>query len=78
MPSANYCLAMHLVKTQKEAGITNVVTPFGRVVFLEDKFFREALTQWIAHLYLCNKEDGGEIWHQIFWQSSQPLGMDFP
>ena len=74
LPTADYCIAMHLVKVEDGK---LVLTPFGRVVLLEDKFFREALTQWIAHLYLCNKEDGAEVWYQIFWNGKDILGDKF-
>ena len=74
LPTADYCMAMHLVKLDN-GKLT--LTPFGRVVMLEDKFFRESLTQWIAHLYLCNKEDGAEAWYQIFWNGKYILGDRF-
>ena len=78
LPTADYCNAMHLVTTrQAEDGIHLSLTSLGRIILLEDKFFREPLTQWIAHLYLCNKDDGAEVWYQIFWNSSDILGSDF-
>jgi hypothetical protein len=74
LPTADYCLAMHLVKVEDGR---LALTFFGRAVLLEDKFFREALTQWIAHLYLCNKEDGAETWYQVFWNGKDILGDRF-
>lgn len=78
LPTVDYCMAMHLVScrlTQDKKYLS--LTPLGRAILLEDKFFRESLSQWIAHLFLCNKNDGAEVWYQIFWNSSDTLGSDF-
>ena len=74
LPTADYCTAMHLV-TSADGRLS--LTPFGRTVMLEDRFFRENLTQWIAHLFLCNKEDGAEAWYQVFWNGKDILGDKF-
>ena len=74
LPTADYCTAMHLIAIENGKC---TLTPFGRTVLLEDKFFREALTQWIAHFYLCNKDDGAEAWYQVFWHGADILGDQF-
>ena len=74
LPTADYCIAMHLIYRKDDKLF---LTPFGRVVLLEDKFFRENLTQWIAHLFLCNKDDGAEAWYQMFWNGADILGEQF-
>jgi hypothetical protein len=53
------------------------LTPFGRIVFLEDPHLKERVTQWIAHLNLCGGLTGADAWHQIFFSSNQGLGMHF-
>lgn len=78
LPTAEYCLGMGLVKIDeidKESILS--LTTFGRTILLEDKYFREPLTQWMAHLNLCNKDFGAEIWYQTFWNGSSILGEEF-
>lgn len=77
MPTADYCRGMGLVALRKVDNIQHLIlTDFGRTVYLEDKFFREELTQWLAHLFLCGK-NGAEVWHQLFWNGNTVFGMRF-
>lgn len=78
LPTADYCIGMGLVRVEVIDTIeTLTLTTFGRTVLLEDKFFREPLTQWIAHLNLCDKISGAEVWYQTFWESTSVLGEEF-
>jgi hypothetical protein len=78
LPTADYCIGMGLVKVAKvDSAETLTLTTFGRTVLLEDKFFREPLTQWLAHLNLCDKISGAEVWYQMFWSSTSVLGDEF-
>jgi hypothetical protein len=78
LPTADYCMGMGLVKVEKVKPEEKLsLTPFGRTVLLEDKFFREPVTQWIAHLNLCDKATGAEVWYQTFWGSTSILGDEF-
>lgn len=54
-----------------------VLTDFGRVVFLEDRFMGEPLTQWIAHMNLCRPDIGASAWHQVFGRGRGILGNRF-
>ena len=51
------------------------LTPFGRAVFLEDKFFKEPFTQWLAHLRLCNEWRGADTWFYLFCESTLVFGI---
>lgn len=53
------------------------LTPFGRVVLLEDPHLKEEVTQWIAHLNLCSPLTGADVWYQTFFAGMQTLGMRF-
>lgn len=53
------------------------LTPFGRVVLLEDPFLKEVITQWIAHFNLCSPKTGAETWYQVFFPGAQSLGAHF-
>jgi hypothetical protein len=78
LPTADYCIGMGLVKAEKVDSVeTLTLTTFGRTVLLEDKFFREPITQWLAHLNLCDKVSGAEVWYQTFWGSTSVLGVEF-
>ena len=78
IPTADYCRGMGLVSlvkpTAKDADSTLTLTPFGRAVFLEDKFFKEPFTQWLAHLRLCNEWRGADTWFYLFCESTPVFG----
>ena len=78
IPTADYCRGMGLVSlvtpTAKEANPTLALTPFGRAVFLEDKFFKESFTQWLAHFHLCNEWRGADTWFFLFCESAPVFG----
>ena len=78
IPTADYCRGMGLVSlaktVSKDANPTLALTPFGRTVFLEDKFFKEPFTQWLAHLRLCNEWHGADTWYYLFCESAPVFG----
>ena len=81
MPTLDYCRGMGLISLP-ESSMRNTtkeprLTPFGRVVLLEDPFLKEAVTQWIAHFNLCGSLCGADIWHQLFFHGTQALGSSF-
>lgn len=78
LPTAEYCMGMGLVRVDEmDENEALQLTTFGRTVLLEDKFFREPVTQWLAHLNLCDKVTGADIWYRTFWESSSVLGEEF-
>jgi hypothetical protein len=79
LPTADYSMAMGLVKFKSAANkpAELCLSDFGRIVFLEDKFCREELTQWIAHCFLCNEATGAEVWYQLFWNGAPVFGNAF-
>ena len=76
----NYCRGMGLLRlggnlrTKKKSPL---LTPFGRIVFLEDPHLKEELTQWIAHFNLCSIISGAEIWYYTFFAGFEKLGINF-
>ena len=54
-----------------------VLTPFGRIVLLEDPYLKLPVTQWIAHLNLCSPTTGADAWYQTFFIGMPALGMSF-
>ncbi len=81
LPTADYCRGMGLVSlvkpATKNASPTLALTPFGRVVFLEDRFFKEPFTQWLAHLFLCNEWRGADTWYYLFCDGYPVFGNRF-
>jgi len=82
IPTADYAVGMGLAclrqtgeKKNKQFNV--VLTNFGRSVYLGDRFLQEELTQWLAHLYLCNKISGAELWYQMFWNAAACFGSEF-
>ena len=76
----DYCQGMGLIRLSPNfpAGIKiPELTPFGRVVLLEDPFLKEVITQWIAHFNLCSPKTGAETWYQVFFPGAQSLGTHF-
>ena len=77
MPTADYCRGMGLLTVLPGKEKRFQLTSFGRTVLLEDPFFREPITQWIAHLQLCHHLHGAEVWYQTFCQGATVLGQMF-
>jgi len=76
----DYCRGMGLVRlagTDRKSVKKPDLTPFGRVVLLDDPFLRLGVSQWIAHLNLCNPLTGADAWYQTFFGGMQSLGMSF-
>jgi hypothetical protein len=72
----DYCCGMGLITLPGKRGATKSprLTNFGRVVFLEDKFLKLPLTQWLAHLHLCRPDAGAEAWFLTFVKGRTVLG----
>lgn len=75
----DYCCGMGLLTIPPKTGAVKSprLTPFGRVVLLEDKFLKQPLTQWLAHLHLCRPDAGAEAWFLTFVKARKILGDAF-
>jgi len=76
----DYCRGMGLVRLggpDRSAVKKPELTPFGRIVLLEDPHLTTGLSQWIAHLNLCSPITGADVWYQVFFRGTQSLGMTF-
>lgn len=78
-PTLDYCRGMGLITLSDDRSATKrpELTPFGRVVLLEDPYLKQQITQWIAHLNLCNPISGSDTWHRAFFDGTHILGMEF-
>lgn len=76
----DYCRGMGLVTLASDVRTAvkrPELTPFGRMVYLEDLYLKEAVTQWIAHFNLCSPLTGADVWLQVFFAGAKTLGMTF-
>ncbi|MBU4270783.1 MAG: DUF4007 family protein [Planctomycetes bacterium] len=76
----DYCRGMGLLRLagqERSAVKKPELTPFGRVVLLEDPYLKASVSQWIAHLNLCGPIIGADVWYQTFFPGTQSLGMNF-
>lgn len=74
----NYAVGMGLIslEAQKPLSIKKpILTDFGRIVYLNDKFLIEAITQWGCQLNLCSSLHGADVWYYIFFKAQ--LGIEF-
>lgn len=78
-PTLDYCRAMGLVSLPEARTSRKQpqLTAFGRAVFLNDAFFLNEMTQWLAHLNLCSRKGGAEMWFRVFWEGAVRLGPSF-
>lgn len=77
----DYCRGMGLVQLAGEnrSAIKRPrLTPFGRIILLEDPHLKECVTQWIAHLNMASPVSGADVWYHTFFPGTQSLGMRFP
>ncbi len=76
----DYCRGMglvYLLDSQPSSVKRPRLTNLGRIVYLEDPFLREPLTQWIVHLNMCSVQSGADVWYQVFHAHAQELGSRF-
>ncbi len=76
----DYCRGMGLIILTGE-GRSSIkkpdLTPFGRIVMLEDPYLKSGLSQWIGHFNLCRVDNGADVWYYTFFRGLQPLGLKF-
>jgi hypothetical protein len=68
---------IRLARRDRSAVKKPELTPFGRIVLLEDPFLKSSISQWIAHLNLCGPDSGADVWYQTFFAGTASLGMSF-
>jgi len=75
----DYCRGMGLLVNMKAKSAVKSpeLTPFGRIVFLEDSRLSERITQWIAHFNMCDPGYGADAWYHVFTSGRYILGMQF-
>lgn len=73
-PTLDYCKAFQLVEIKNQKLF---LTKLGEVVFSQDPFLKEELTQWLLHFNICNARTGADVWFNIFNSGSFLLGQRF-
>lgn len=76
----DYCQGMGLI-TLNDLAPSSIkrptLTPFGRVVFLEDPYLKTSISQWIGHMNLCRPLYGADVWYHVFTRGASSLGARF-
>lgn len=76
----DYARGMGLIELAKSTGTGSKkpeLTPFGRVIYLEDKFLSERFVQWLVHMNLCRQDIGALTWRAVFAEGRSILGSTF-
>jgi hypothetical protein len=76
----DYCRGMGLIRLtgpDRSSIKKPDLTPFGRIVLLEDPYLKTSVSQWIAHFNLCGPLTGADVWYQTFFSGTQAIGMNF-
>jgi hypothetical protein len=76
----DYARGMGLVELEGEGGGGTkkpVLTPFGRILYTEDRYMGLALSQWMAHIQLCRGDTGAKAWQAVFAKARWVLGSEF-
>jgi len=53
------------------------LTTLGRVVYAQDVYLSQPLTQWIAHMNMCRQTTGAMVWRSTFAEGRRVLGSSF-
>lgn len=75
-----YAQGMGLIELASIKGSRNkkpLLTPLGKIVYMEDKFLGEPMVQWLVHMNLCRSDIGAEAWHVAFARGRHILGASF-
>ncbi|MDD5678853.1 MAG: hypothetical protein PHW60_12825 [Kiritimatiellae bacterium] len=76
----DYCRGMGLIRLvgpERSSLKKPDLTPFGRIVLLEDPYLKTSVSQWIAHFNLCAPLTGADVWYHTFFAGTQGLGLQF-
>jgi len=76
----DYCRGMGLIQLvgpERSSVKKPDLTPFGRIVLLEDPYLKAGVSQWVAHFNLCSRLYGADVWYHTFFAGTQALGMKF-
>lgn len=73
-----YCLGMGLIERSTVNKARQIsLTAMGQSVYAHDANLLQPLTQWMAHLNLCRRHGGAEVWYLCFARSAEQLGSEF-
>lgn len=76
----SYCVGMNLIVMERgirRSAKRPVFTPFGQVMFEEDKLLSSQFTQWLVHINLCRSDIGAIAWNKVFAEGARILGYRF-
>jgi hypothetical protein len=76
-PMIHYAKGMGLIKVENQGKMFLSLTPWGSAVLELDKYFKESITQWICHAFLCNGKEGALAWNWLYTENTLSYGAPF-
>ncbi len=75
----SYARGMGLIELAESTGAVRrpQLTALGRVVYLNDRYLGEKVTQWLVHMNLCRGDIGAQVWRCAFAEGRRILGYSF-
>ena len=64
IPHLRYLQGMNLIETTENGWYQ--LTPFGKVVFENDRSFSDSITAWCCHAFMCDEDNGAILYREIF------------
>ena len=53
------------------------LTPLGRIIYLEDKYFMDRISKYLVNYFLCDKEEGAPHWSFLFNNFNYMLDSEY-
>ncbi|MBS6022527.1 MAG: hypothetical protein KIB00_00440 [Paeniclostridium sordellii] len=68
VPHIKYAKLMGLIENDQPNGskYSLQLTPLGRLIYLEDRYFMDKISRSLINYFLCDEEDGAPHWSFIF------------
>lgn len=79
VPHIKYAKFMGLIESDKaNNGKYNLqLTPLGRLIYLEDKYFMDRISKYLINYFLCDKEEGAPHWSFLFNNFNYMLDSEY-
>ena len=79
VPHIKYAKFMGLIENDiVSAGKYNLqLTPLGRLIYSEDKYFMDRISKYLINYFLCDKEEGAPHWSFLFNNFNYMLDSEY-
>ena len=79
VPHIKYAKFMGLIESDilRDGKYNLQLTPLGRVIYLEDRYFMDRISKYLINYFLCDKEEGAPHWSFIFNNFNYMLDSEY-